>query len=305
MRFYSLFQNLTECEPCQMSRHISKAAKYWCSDCEEAVCAHCKISHSAMKHFQGHIFVELTSPSVMFRMSHQCGNHKGFKYEYYCFQHSSLCCVKCILEGHSGCNNLKVVADASREFYESEGLKTYKECLKKLSKSFDTLDTYIRKIKKNVEAEKEDIKSKIIAACKCHISNKQLQTRKDQLLAYVDESINKRLSTLNEQISDVSKCKTQINEIENSLESITKDFSPEKLYLTIQISKEYLEFTLTEIIKTKTIKLEVTRKVAGKSVLIEIHENKKELPRNISSLLPVKDKEIKNELPFLQNRLLR
>lgn len=109
-----------------------------------------------------------------------------------------------------------------------------------------------------------------------------------------EKSIQKRLSNFNEQISDVSQCKTLINQIAGSFKSISTEFSAEKIYGMVHTSLEYFESTLTKVInESNMINLEVVNRPLFRGTPVgipEIREIKKELPRDILSLLPAQKK---------------
>lgn len=103
----------TFCGICE-ARHITKAADFWCGECDEGLCLACNDHHSVSKSSKHHNAITIESyyklPLSISTIANYCSNHNR-KYENYCPYHDTLCCPACISVEHKSCMGLQLVQD--------------------------------------------------------------------------------------------------------------------------------------------------------------------------------------------------
>lgn len=267
------------CQQC-VKTSIDVPACYWCQNCEKAMCECCKENH-----FQRHQFEKISSPLILINLSNCCGNHHDKEFEMFCRDHYSLCCVKCLIDDHRGCVNIASIVDASKEFKSHKVFDEYKTFLKTISKYFDILKKILITGENDVQKLTYNHQSEIESNFYLYVEISHQKIIKEICLEKVKHNKNTCLLELQKQISIVTKCKTDINTIETSLERIWEQLPEEKLFLMVHLSNTILKSTWKKAISdSESINLVFTRmKAGGKYEMVETH--KRILPQNLLKLI--------------------
>ncbi|KAH3810455.1 hypothetical protein DPMN_138847 [Dreissena polymorpha] len=126
------------CEPC-MKTNTSKTATVFCKDCDEYMCDTCKNPHTTYKTDQHTLvnFLDNKSAPVMIDMKgiNKCNEH-GRDIEFFCQDHSKLCCSSCVLI-HRKCGQVDEIAKVSRQTRPE--LQALKQSLIKLLSEADDI----------------------------------------------------------------------------------------------------------------------------------------------------------------------
>ena len=105
------------CGPCE-NRKSHRQANAWCSVCLEGLCKECEQLHTSSKLSKGHTtfddnYYPLLKPFLI-NLQLDCEEHHK-RYDFYCQDHSTLCCVNCVTEKHRQCGEVQSVDDQSKK----------------------------------------------------------------------------------------------------------------------------------------------------------------------------------------------
>ncbi|XP_052215154.1 uncharacterized protein LOC127833769 isoform X1 [Dreissena polymorpha] len=126
------------CAPC-MKTNISNTASVFCKNCDEFLCDACTKPHTIYKHGT-HDIVNVQDnkyePVIMdLKQMDTCHEH-GREIEFFCQDHSKLCCSSCVLI-HRKCDQVDEIAKVSRQ--TKPDLQTLKQSLIKLQSEADAI----------------------------------------------------------------------------------------------------------------------------------------------------------------------
>ncbi|VDI32808.1 Hypothetical predicted protein, partial [Mytilus galloprovincialis] len=103
------------CNICD-SRHITKQATDWCSECEQAFCNDCKEYHAFSRLTKTHTTIPISDflslePSFS-AISSVCAEHTDI-YQMFCPQHDKLLCLKCLAK-HDDCKGIVPLSEITK-----------------------------------------------------------------------------------------------------------------------------------------------------------------------------------------------
>ena len=218
-------------EKCSTKKHSEIDAIIYCQECEKYFCNKCKNNHSEM--FEEHKIISLNSSSDIFIDTCKEKNH-GYKLEFYCKTHNTLCCASCIArikEGgfgqHSNCDvcQIKSITNEKRN-----KLKENINILEKLSYQIENLINELKKKIEEINKDKEELKKKIQKIF-TNLRN-LLNEREDEILFDIDVEYEDKYFK-----EDIIKESEKLpNKIKNSIDK------------GIMIEKEWNENNLTSLI---------------------------------------------------------
>lgn len=173
------------CEPCEQNGDV-KLAETWCIECEERYCETCVKYHKVTKISKHHQLISIADrhKAGSLEIKRNCNEHQK-KLGFFCTQHDTILCLKCVQLFHSSCDILEL-NDASK------GVKT--------STALLDLESSIKELLENLETS--------IHSCKEAGDELKLQKEKIEMkIQNFREKINKKLDTLQQQImQEVKSC---------------------------------------------------------------------------------------------------
>ncbi|XP_076117793.1 uncharacterized protein LOC143085382 [Mytilus galloprovincialis] len=241
------------CEPCT-SDNKQSSAKYWCVECDEALCCQCTKHHKLSKATKTHHLMDFTQksscPSDI--TSLKCVQHPGKQLEYFCTDHDAICCRDCLAKTHKLCDKTVSLDTAAEHVKQSEVFTDCKERLCAYLKSIDSIlknrDKNLNDIQttgKTIMAEIKSIQGKLIQRineiAKNMIRNintiiednsKHLQSENDQVLNLRQsaELYRKDITFVKENVPDkpsfifIRKMSDNISKIEENLQNRLQKF---------------------------------------------------------------------------------
>ncbi|XP_063408783.1 uncharacterized protein LOC134692262 [Mytilus trossulus] len=159
------------CDVCQL-QNISKSAASWCSECEEAICIECDDLHSRRKSTKNHKTIAIRDyqklPQYALEIKHRCSIHEE-KYEFYCTNHVSLCCVKCVKQDHKKCE-IDSLRDVVQNIKTSSSVTNIEQNLSEIQTIFQKIRYEKRSNLKHID-EKTTTYLKAIADLRIQINS--------------------------------------------------------------------------------------------------------------------------------------
>lgn len=159
--------NSVNCEPCGFDG-LSKSAHSWCNDCGEGFCDECVKDHKRTKILRSHHLISITDylKSTELFFGENCEHHKE-PYEFFCSQHDSILCLKCLQEHHSKCKICKL-SEVAKGSKTSTALADLENEIQSTSQTFaeyqekeDKFNIDLKQQEKNVRDEVNSIRRKI------------------------------------------------------------------------------------------------------------------------------------------------
>ncbi|XP_063399493.1 uncharacterized protein LOC134684140 [Mytilus trossulus] len=208
--------NTSVCSICDL-RHLTSSSKYWCPECEEALCSECLEHHSLSRATRGHTTIPIAQyhslPTFVTDIQQFCIYHNE-KYQQYCMKHESPICYKCIKE-HGKCSEVIPLEDIISEVKSSElfrdleqrlkdGLGNIKRIRKDREDNFKTFQTQKKKITNEIDYIRMQIIQYLDKLKKDFI--KELEQTQHTFHVH-NESI---ISSLKDQEKDMDKYSTEI-----------------------------------------------------------------------------------------------
>ena len=97
------------CSPCYRAGETKEASSR-CLDCAEEMCGDCEVVHKNLKLTVRHKMQKLTDtfPGDIeeYLPSIECATHPDQYLQFFCKDHKSACCAKCIISNHRPCKTI-------------------------------------------------------------------------------------------------------------------------------------------------------------------------------------------------------
>ena len=220
------------CKACARDNETTTATS-WCVNCCESLCESCVRHHRRNKQTYQHKIDDIANlmkdtGSSLQQVDLNCTEHLGKILEAFCYDHSVVCCMTCVMLKHRKCDNVQSVEKAAE--------------LKKLSEEYNQLEKSFSEMKTLLENTVE-IRRKNIIECEKSISNMKTEINKlfDNFIQHVGQIRDKTLQEINvaekevmpnlESDNDELKCK--ISAIDNAMKVFYSNaaYAPPAQYL--------------------------------------------------------------------------
>ncbi|XP_021354993.1 transcription intermediary factor 1-beta-like [Mizuhopecten yessoensis] len=203
------------CAPCQRKGSMT-SAQFWCETTQSLFCESCKVDHHDVVHVSCDIVDMRGSGNFLLRQEtsdKRCDKHKDV-IAYYCEDHKSLGCSKCIIVGHRKCDNVSTTEDYCEKLNSSSQLEERKTYLQQGADDMESMikDFYLRQ--QNIADDKDAILKSIDdlqGRMDKRIREMKKEITDDVITAYKQERENLKVST--------QKCERLKVAIQNTLES--------------------------------------------------------------------------------------
>ncbi|KAK3088683.1 hypothetical protein FSP39_022338 [Pinctada imbricata] len=194
----------------------SESACSWCVNCSESLCEACDRAHRRNRFTSSHELVGIetyeNSELPLHHADIPCTEHPDKKVEAYCTDHSTVCCVTCVILKHRKCENVRSIEDASEQKKRSLEVKDFRQDLQNLKKSLDAMVNDRTKNLQKFDKDIQNIKAEIdilFTRMSTHLNR-----LKSDMLSEVSQ-IEKEVRPEIEDKRDEIQCK--ISTIENDL----------------------------------------------------------------------------------------
>ncbi|XP_063431447.1 uncharacterized protein LOC134714133 [Mytilus trossulus] len=215
----------TLCGVCE-SQHITTDANFWCAECDEGLCSTCLRYHNASKSSKSHEIISVDNyrqlPSFVANVQQFCPDHDK-KYQLYCLQHESLCCLLCVTTSHKICDltEIDVIVKTSKTSASfgnnlEQSIKDLKENLKRLIENREQNLSKVQPRVKKIQSEIQTMRDKINK----HLDNIEqtiLQKLKD-----TEKGVNSEMQRIHTKLLNHTK---SVNELEINITAIKKNAS--------------------------------------------------------------------------------
>ncbi|CAC5396808.1 unnamed protein product [Mytilus coruscus] len=137
--------NIQFCSLC-IEDDDNNAAFKWCTECETFLCIDCYIHHSKNKASKQHKTLPSNEykklPHFIINTVNRCPDHNQ-RYQLYCRNHSSACCLQCFTEKHQNCKDLKRLHDILNEMKSSVSISRLEKDLSNVVENCELVVTYL------------------------------------------------------------------------------------------------------------------------------------------------------------------
>ncbi|XP_021380337.1 probable E3 ubiquitin-protein ligase MID2 isoform X2 [Mizuhopecten yessoensis] len=205
------------CAPCQRKGSMT-SARFWCKITQSLFCESCKVDFHDVVHVSCDI-VDMRG-SGNFLLKHdtsdkRCDKHKD-EIAYYCEDHKSLGCSKCITVGHRKCDNVSTTEDYCEKLNSSSQLEERKTFLQQGADDMESMIKDFYRRQQNIADDKDAVLKRIDdlqERMDKRIREMKREITDDVITAYKQERENLKVST--------QKCERLMVAIQNTLESST------------------------------------------------------------------------------------
>ncbi|XP_052072836.1 E3 ubiquitin-protein ligase TRIM71-like [Mytilus californianus] len=225
--------NSSHCESCS-EEGKSIGASQFCSDCDERLCKECVEYHKKCKATKSHHLMDLASMlrSKIPNVKKFCEVHEGVSLDFYCMQHDTVCCRKCIPSKHQSCKDVLPLEDASQHIKKSSVFDdTFREW-QNIAKTLDHLrndrNDNINELEKSESAICEEVNN-----LKNHLI-KQINSLVEKLKIDLSNCKKKNLDQLRKESSEISELHDNVQEMGQELEFLMEHGSNNQLYLKLR-----------------------------------------------------------------------
>ncbi|XP_021380206.1 tripartite motif-containing protein 42-like [Mizuhopecten yessoensis] len=272
------------CAPCQRKGKMT-SAQFWCKMNQSLFCESCKVNHHDVVHVSCDIVDIRGSGNFLLRREtsdKRCDKHKD-EIAYYCEDHKSLGCSKCIIIGHRECDNVSTTEGYCEKLNSSSQLEERKTFLQKGADDMESMikDFYLRQ--QNIADDKDAVLKSIDdlqERMEKRIREMKKEITDDVITAYKQERENLKVST--------QKCERLKVAIQNTLESSATALQRNdhmdtiRLYQKGQTELEACKDLVKEMqmsISTVSIKHEIDLDVAGLNFgKVVVRKQRRDLP---------------------------
>lgn len=109
------------CDICK-KRHVTNEAFVWCFECNESLCSDCNEIHQVYSILKDHKPIPIEDYQKLNKsitaLKYECEQH-GTKFDFYCADHDTPICVKCVTEKHRNCSKIKPLAEITERVKKS------------------------------------------------------------------------------------------------------------------------------------------------------------------------------------------
>ncbi|KAK3608721.1 hypothetical protein CHS0354_007385, partial [Potamilus streckersoni] len=191
------------CDICQ-KWNIQTTAVSFCKDCKRFMCKICREHHNENQSQLEHDVIDLncenTSCLTNLSMIEMCPSHRKKNIEFFCSDHSSLCCSTCGFLEHRKCERVITIEDFIKHFNVRAKSKDMEANLRNIKRHVTQM---ARKVKENAEGIKNEKSAMLeqIRSLRTEI-NFQVQKREDDLINSLE--VNYKTEFLNLQSQEAS-----------------------------------------------------------------------------------------------------
>ncbi|XP_076085986.1 uncharacterized protein LOC143056720 [Mytilus galloprovincialis] len=274
------------CDVCQL-QNICKPAASWCSECEEAFCVECGDLHSRRKLTKSHETISIRDyqklPQSALEIKHHCSEHEE-KYEFYCTNHVSPCCVKCVKEDHKKCE-IDSLRDVVQNIKTSSSVSNIEQNLSEIQSIFQKISNEKRSNLKHIDEKTTTYQKEIADRRKqinCHLDALELEMKKNlrDKQQKVKTSVEGFISIIDSKVKNVEKAIFNICQMKShatdlqiflALREIEKDVERELSYIKDLKTKPEMktfdvQLKLSDGLKSMQTDVEVWGEVSIKTV---------------------------------------
>ncbi|XP_071177593.1 transcription intermediary factor 1-beta-like [Mytilus edulis] len=225
--------NLSHCESCS-GEGKSVVAIRFCSDCDECLCKKCVEYHKKCKATKSHHLMDLASiaKSKIPNVKKFCEVHEDVFLDFYCMQHDTVCCRKCIPCTHQSCKDVLPLEVASEHIKQSSVLDDTFNEWQNSGKTLDHLrkdrNDNIEQLEKSESAiceEVDNLKNNLI---------KQINTLDEKIKTDLSSYKKKYINQLRKDISEISEVYDNVKERGQELEFRKEHGSNNQLFLMLR-----------------------------------------------------------------------
>ena len=146
------------CISCEAVNKDTTAEKY-CIECSEYLCATCSRIIHAIRKLTDHLVLDYNEEgdkgvNAVLADYFACSKHPGRIISLVCEEHNKLCCNKCLLEDHKGCDAVIELKDRANTLENEIDLNKLKEQFKILSEQISLIK---ESKKRNIETQKQKV----------------------------------------------------------------------------------------------------------------------------------------------------
>ncbi|KAL4237555.1 E3 ubiquitin ISG15 ligase trim25 [Mactra antiquata] len=181
------------CTPCK-SEEVNQHSDIYCMDCEAFFCQDCFKFHMKVPTLAKHTILKNEDINIWKDIPYKCNKH-GQRFDYYCVEHSELCCQVCVSLQHRQCEKLEYIP----EVCQKQKLET-NELREKTNESLKGMDFEERTLKEKVELND---KSKADSECKVTDFRHKMTTLLDKLETHARVAIEERYLSNKKSLEDM------------------------------------------------------------------------------------------------------
>ncbi|XP_069122453.1 probable E3 ubiquitin-protein ligase MID2 [Argopecten irradians] len=145
------------CMPCKKTKDKKVLAQFWCKTNKCLFCVSCKLNHHDIIHTNCDAIDIITSTDFLPRTetnSKRCDKHKK-KITYYCVDHNSFGCSKCVTTGHRKCEEVATTEDYCETLDKGAKLVERTTYMKEAADSLESLVKNLHKYLQSIADDKE------------------------------------------------------------------------------------------------------------------------------------------------------
>lgn len=191
------------CDPCSRDGTVSSGYSR-CSDCEEILCSPCDKAHRINKltlsHYITNIQDLLCIPKETKIQLRFCDTHWEKLVDFYCVCHDVVCCQKCILESHLGCEQISLIDDVSDAIKSSTLVEDVSKAVSSLLRTFDSVIENRKTNKESIYSQETTIKASIVKLKQCLLQH--VDTLEKSLLSNLTKLKAETLKQLDTEITE-------------------------------------------------------------------------------------------------------
>ncbi|XP_071161846.1 tripartite motif-containing protein 2-like [Mytilus edulis] len=214
---------------------ISNSAVTWCTDCEFFFCGECDKTHSKSHLSKHHKTMSAEDyqklPTFMKEISSQCRDHKK-KYELYCSFHACPCCVQCVTDKHTKCQDMKPLSDILQQVKSSASVQLFEKDLKNVKENLDTAIKYMKTRTSTIKDQKTKAVKEIKYMRKS--INDYLDKLEQDLLDDLESKHSKLKSNMATLLQQMEQQASQIDLMQSQFTKMTQYATELQMYIGLR-----------------------------------------------------------------------
>lgn len=229
------------CEPCKYANE-KNVATYLCKDCKEYMCNQCyNYSHKRKRNNNMHYVSSITPDTHLkpLEMDEPCPIHMDKVLEFFCFDHTKICCSICFATQHRNCDNVKLLDDIAMNEEESIDVDAFVDTMSCAENSASTvLNEANEKLTHLDDDEKMMLQSlaDIIAKTKSH-----LDTLHEELKGSIEKTFSNTEQNQQFGIECMTAFKKMLIHCQKIAEAVEEHGSKKQKFVTMETTKMTIE----------------------------------------------------------------
>ncbi|XP_060554713.1 E3 ubiquitin/ISG15 ligase TRIM25-like [Ruditapes philippinarum] len=218
-------EDTKHCTPCKTKDKETKP-EFYCTDCEAYYCEDCFELHLRVPYLAKHIVLKHDDIDIWSRDQYKCTSH-GKNLEFFCKEHTMLCCHVCISLKHRSCTDMEYILESAMQNNLEDDVK---DMMRQIEEQLRIIESCADKVREKTESNQTSRSGYI----------KELESFRSRINEMFDSLIEKSFEEVKEKFDQNDYYSDNVRQTLTRFEGKLKEF--EQLLKSTAVGKEPLVY---------------------------------------------------------------